>query len=108
MRKVIAITAGGLLAWLVLGWFVGSWLGVDPSRMWLLRGAIWLTGIAAAVFVIWFFWSRLKAERAPEPAATQAGADEIASLIREASSRLPASRGRFGSLPVIFVVGETK
>src|SRR5271166_1879627 len=112
MRKVILITALILLVYLVLGWFAGTWLGLAGTKVWIFRGAIWLIGIVAAAFVIWFFWNKQKQEKAAQAEVEPAATDEIDTLIREAERKLSQSRlakgARFGTVPVVFVVGESK
>ncbi len=93
--------------WLVLAWFIARWLHLQGPSVWILRGALALIGIIAFVIVIWWFIVRDK-ERAEMGPAT--GGDEIDILIREATTRLQASRlGRtahVGNLPLFLFLGE--
>ncbi len=95
------------ILWLVLAWFIASWLHLHGTSAWILRGALALIGIIAFVIVIWLFIIRDK-ERAEMGPAT--GGDEIDILIREATTRLQASRlGRtahVGNLPLFLFLGE--
>jgi type VI secretion system protein ImpL len=104
------IAAAALIVWLVLAWFIGSWLHLQGSSLWILRIALALIGVTAFVVVIWWFWAKDK-ERAEMTPAGAAGGDEIDILIREAEMRLQASQlGRsasIGSLPLYLILGET-
>ena len=63
MRKVVLITVLILLLWLVLAWFIGTWLGLHGGVLWGLRISLWVLGLITAGFVIWFFWRKAKQER---------------------------------------------
>jgi type VI secretion system protein ImpL len=109
MRKIILITAAILVVYCILAWFTGTWIGLEGSKVWMLRGALWALGIAAAGIVIWFFWNKKKQEEAAE-FEDPSGSDDLDLLVREAENRLSASgagKGSLGSLPVVFVIGET-
>jgi type VI secretion system protein ImpL len=99
-----------LIGWLVLAWFIGTWLHLQGSSLWILRIALAVIGLVAFVVVIWWFRLREK-ERAGMGASGGAGGDEIDVLIREAETRLQASKlGRtasVGNLPLFLVLGET-
>jgi type VI secretion system protein ImpL len=105
------LAALALIVWLVLSWFVASWLHLQGSSVWILRIVLALIGIAAFITIVWWFRIRDK-ERAAEMAqGAGGGAAEIDILIREAESRLQASQlgrnARIGNLPALFVVGES-
>jgi len=104
------IAAIALVVWLVLAWFIGSWLHLHGSSLWILRGALALLGVIAFIIVIWWFRVQDK-ERAEMTPGGGAGGDEIDFLIREAETRLQASQlgrsARIGSLPLFLVMGET-
>ncbi|MGA3326628.1 MAG: ImcF-related family protein [Terriglobia bacterium] len=104
------IAAVALIVWLVLAWFIGSWLHLQGSSLWILRIALALIGIAAFIIVIWWFRVKDK-EREQMTAGGGAAGDEIDILIREAEMRLQASQlgrsAKFGSLPLYLVMGET-
>ncbi len=99
-----------LLAWLILDWFMGSWLHLAGTDLWILRIALAVIGVAAFAIVIWLLWMRDK-ERSAQTAGGGAGLDEIDVLIREAETRLKSSKmgakAKLGALPVFFVVGES-
>jgi type VI secretion system protein ImpL len=102
------IAAIALIGWLVLAWFIGSWLHLAGGRLWILRIALACLGLIAFILVVWWFRIRDK-ERAGMAAGS--GADDIDILIREANSRLQQSKlGRGASLdglPVYLVLGES-
>ena len=104
------IAALALIVWLVLAWFIGSWLHLQGSSLWILRIALALIGIAAFITLIWWFRVKDK-ERAEMSPAGAAGGEEIDVLIREAEMRLQASQlgrsARVGNLPLFLVLGET-
>ena len=99
------IAAFILVGWLVLSWFMGSWLHLQGSSLWILRIALALIGVTAFIIVIWLFRVRDK-----ERAGGAAGGDEIDILVREAEMRLQGSQlghsARLGSLPLFLVMGE--
>jgi type VI secretion system protein ImpL len=105
------IAALALIIWLVLSWFIASWLHLQGTSVWILRILMGLIGIGAFITVVWWLrvWDK---ERAAQMAqGTGGGTTEIEVLIREAESRLQASQlgrnARIGNLPLIFVVGES-
>ena len=109
LKYAIAVLA--LIVWLVLSFFIASWLHLQGSSVWILRIVLALIGIAAFITVVWWFRMRDK-ERAAEMAqGAGGGATEIEVLIREAETRLQASqlgrKAKIGNLPLFFVVGES-
>ena len=105
------LAALALIVWLVLSWFIGSWLHLQGSSLWALRIVLAVIGIAAFITLVWWFRTRDKERLAEMPQAAGGAAAEIDILIREAEARLQASKlGRtatIGNLPAIFVVGES-
>src|ERR1039457_5217030 len=81
MRKVVLIVAPILLAYLLLTFFTGSFLGLTGTKLWILRGALWLIGVVAAAVVTWFFWDKQRKAQI-------------------------AKGARIGNLPLILLVGE--
>ena len=57
------VTGGILIVYLVLVWFVGSWLQLHGSDLWILRGGLWLIGLIGAGTFLWFYRKK-KAEQA--------------------------------------------
>ena len=104
------LAALGLIIWLVLAWFLPSWLHLQGSHLWILRIILAVLGIAAFITLVWWFRVQDK-ERAAESAQGASGAAEIDILMREAEARLQASslgrKARLGNLPALFLVGES-
>jgi type VI secretion system protein ImpL len=105
------LTCAVLLVYLVLVWFLGTWVNPPGAGIWVLRVGLWLLGLLGAAFSIWWFRRRDKAAGPPEatPVAPALTA-EIDQLVREAVRRLKSSalgRGAsLGNLPLIFLVGD--
>ena len=55
------INAALLLVWLVLSWFLGSWLGLKGSDLWYLRAGLMALGLIASGFVFVWIYRRRKA-----------------------------------------------
>ena len=112
MRKVVLIVAPILLAYLLLTFFTGSFLGLTGTKLWILRGALWLIGVVAAAVVTWFFWDKQRKEEIAAAPSDEAptGGEEIAVLMRDAERKLSAAQlakgARIGNLPLILLVGE--
>ena len=112
MRKVVLIVIPILLAYLLLTFFTGSLFGLQGTKLWILRGALWMIGIAAAAVVVWFFWDKNKKEKSAAAAAEEAptGGEEIAVLVRDAEKKLASAQlakgARIGNLPAIILLGE--
>jgi type VI secretion system protein ImpL len=105
------VTGGLLLAYLVLVWFLPTWMHLHGSDVWILRAGLWFLGIVAAASVIWFtLRSRRNRSGQPDDVAGQSLSKEIDHLVNEASRRLKTSslgRGaNLGNLPLVFLVGE--
>ena len=105
------LAALALIAWLVLSWFIPSWLHLQGGSVWILRSVLTLTGIAAFITVVWWFRERDKERAAQGVQGAGGGSGEIDILFREAETRLQASQlGRnatIGNLPAFLVVGES-
>lgn len=112
MRKVISIVLPVFIAYLLLTFFTPNLLGLAGGKLWILRVALWLIGLAAAAVVTWFFWDKGKKEASAAVAAEQAaeGGDEIAVLVRDAERKLAAAQlakgAHIGNLPAILLLGE--
>ncbi len=108
-------TALVFLIYLVADWFVGSFLHLEGSDLWILRGVLALIGLAGAVVFLWFYSriSRQKLSMGSAAAGASAGSidAEIATVLREAEARLRSSnlgRGaRLGKLPAVFLMGDS-
>lgn len=106
-------TGAILLPYLVLAWFLGIWLHLQGSNLWILRGGLALLGlIAAAAF--FFFYRKAKAEDEPpseEPEEEDSDTQDVDILVHDAVRKLRGSAlGRsasLGKLPLVFVLGES-
>jgi type VI secretion system protein ImpL len=112
MRKVALIVIPILLAYLLIIFFTGSLLGLQGTKLWILRGALWLIGILAAAVVAWFFWDKNKKEKSAAAAAEEepTGGEEIAVMLRDAEKKLASAQlakgARIGNLSAILLLGE--
>jgi type VI secretion system protein ImpL len=104
------LAALGLIAWLVLSWFLPAWLHSQGNHLWIFRIVLAVIGVAAFLTLVWWFRVQDK-ERAAETAQGASGIAEIDVLMREAESRLQASslgrHARLGNLPALFLLGES-
>jgi type VI secretion system protein ImpL len=105
------VTGAVLLVYLILVWFLGSWLNPPGAGIWVLRIGLWLIGLLGAGFTVWWFRRRAQAESAVESSLVQTAATgDVDLLVREAVRRLKKSalgRGAsLGNLPLIFLVGD--
>jgi len=103
------IIAALLVLYSVLVWFVGSWANPPGAGIWILRIGLWLIGLLAAGFSVWWFLRRRTDDGEP-PEITPAATDEVDLLVRDAVRRLKSStvaRGTsLGNFPLIFLVGD--
>ncbi len=91
-----------LIVWLVLAWYLGTWLGLRTPAVYYLRGALWLLGLAG-------FAGYLLLSPKPTGDAAQGGASaEIDYNFAEASKRMRAARGvkQLSTLPAVFLIGD--
>ena len=101
-----------LLVWLVLSWFLGSWLGLKGSDLWFLRIGLMVLGLIAFGFVFFWIYRRRKAaaDDGSELASGGAGAEDVNLLVHDAERRLRSSKlganATLGRQPVIFLTGE--
>src|SRR5215469_1762857 len=108
---VYFVTGGILLVYLILVWFLGTWLHLHAPDIWILRIALALIGIIATGSFLWFFLKN-KRNQAGEgtDSADGAGTKDIDLLVHEAARRLKSStlgRGAsLGNLPLVFLIGE--
>jgi len=101
-----------LLVWLVLSWFLGSWLGLKGSDLWFLRAGLMALGLIAAGFAFFWIYRRRKAaaEDGIQLASGGAGAEDVNLLVHDAERRLRSSKlganATLGKQPAIFLIGE--
>jgi type VI secretion system protein ImpL len=91
-----------LILWLVLCWFIGSWLHLHGSNLWLLRIGLAVLGLAGFAGYLWLHRSNRSGGGAN---------DEVDLLLHEADARLQASSlgstATVTSLPAIFLLGDS-
>jgi type VI secretion system protein ImpL len=94
-----------LVVWLLLAWFLGTWLGIKPPVLWYLRIGLMLLGIAGFVG---YLLLRPKDQDAPMNEAATNAAREIDFNFTEAQKRIQAATGnkQLNSLPAVFVLGD--
>jgi type VI secretion system protein ImpL len=90
-----------LILWLVLCWFVGSWLHLHGSNLWLLRIGLAVLGLGGFAGYLWLHRSQ----------SSGGAQDEVDLLLHEANARLQASSlggtATVTSLPAIFLLGDS-
>jgi type VI secretion system protein ImpL len=108
------VTALVLLIYLVLVWFLGRWLPLHGSDVWILRGVLAFLGLVGAGVAFWYQYQVKKAkekEAAGDDDSQPGAADDVDALVREAVRRLKHStlgRGtNLGSLPLVYVLGDS-
>jgi type VI secretion system protein ImpL len=101
---VWVVTGLAYLIYAVLVWFLGNWLALHGSTLWLLRIGLWVFGLVAAAVVLWF----VADAASPAPGATGL-AEEIETILDAAESRLAAAqKSRWHALrrmPLTVVLG---
>ena len=99
-----------LALFLVAAFFLPKLLGLQGSSVFILFGLLTILGAAGYAIFLWFMQKKQQAESTGAEVAEAAGAGgdgEIDQLVREADSKLSASKGsRISSLPAIFVIGD--
>jgi type VI secretion system protein ImpL len=99
-----------LLLYLILSWFLGTWLNLKGSDLWILRGGLAFLGLVAAGSFLWFY-HRSRKDSGADAGGSAAGGDDLDLLVHEAVTRLRNSNlGRSASLaklPLVFVLGES-
>ena len=102
------VTAVVLLGYIVLAWFVGTWLHLHGVQLWVLRVLLWLIGFIGAGAFIWFH-RKNSGGHAISPDAGGAMGPEIDQRVHEALERLRAivrSRSaNFGDQTLVLVLG---
>ena len=64
------VTALVLLVYLVLVWFLGRWLPLHGSDVWILRGVLALLGLIGAAVAFWYQYKVKKAKEKRLPGRT--------------------------------------
>src|SRR5271154_4687514 len=106
---VYLVTGIILLVYLVLVWFVGTWLHLLGTSLWFLRGALAVLGLIAAGVFLWFHHKSKKDAEGGGDAPAETG--DIDTIVHTAIRRLKASTlGRGASLsnlPLVFLLGDS-
>jgi type VI secretion system protein ImpL len=106
---VYLVTGIILLVYLVLVWFVGTWLHLLGTSLWFLRGALAVLGLIAAGVFLWFHHKSKKDSEGGADAQAETG--DIDTIVHTAIRRLKAStlgRGAsLGNLPLVFLLGDS-
>lgn len=108
--------SGGLfIIYIVSSYFIAGLTKLTGSDLYILRGGLAAMGISS--YAIFYWWIQKRQARQQQAAAAGGapmaigGADEIDLVIKEAESKLAASKltqeARLAGLPVILLVGET-
>ena len=99
-----------LALFLVAAFFTPKLLGLQGSSFFILFGLLTILGAAGYAIFLWFMQKKQQTESTGAEVAEAAGAGgdgEIDQLVREADSKLSASKGsRISSLPAVFVIGD--
>jgi|HubBroStandDraft_1064217.scaffolds.fasta_scaffold00004_119 type VI secretion system protein ImpL len=106
------VTGIVLLIYLVLVWFLGTWLPLRGNDVWILRIGLAVLGVIAAGVTVWFLHKKKVSESEAEETGEGASeSNDLDLLVREAIRRLKKStlgRGvNLGSLPLVFVLGDS-
>jgi type VI secretion system protein ImpL len=103
-------TAIALIFYLVLAWFAGTWLHLQGTTLWLVRGGLALIGFIGAGAFLWF---HRKLTRDTSESGIGPGAPvltEIDALLNQADQKLKSAKLTAGAslrtLPIVFLLGE--
>src|SRR5208337_512916 len=106
-RRVAILLVGGILiVYLILAWFIGTWLHLAGSSLWILRGTLAFLGVLASGLFLWWYYKVLR--RAGSVAASaEAGSDDMDPLIADAIKRVRSAKQGISlqELPQLFVIG---
>ncbi len=107
---VYLATAIVLVLYMVLAWFVGTWLHLQGASLWLVRGGLALIGLVGAGVFLWFHrkLTRDAGELGVGPGAPVL--TEIDALLNHADQKLKSAKITAGAslrtLPIVFLLGE--
>ena len=100
------ITAVFLLIYLVLAWFAGAFAGVNGSRLWALRLALFAIGFVAVGLFLWFD-EKLKRDRRMSGSNAHFFT-ELDALVALAANQLKQRNGmQLSDMPILYVIGES-
>ena len=105
---VYLITGAVLVVYLVLIWFLGTWLNLRGSDLWIFRGVLAFVGLVGAGVSLWFYHrNKKRAEGFGEP--SRGSAPDVDLVVHDAVRRLRSSNQPGASLsrsPVIILIGD--
>ena len=113
-KKILAATTTGALLWIWLVWWLGGAMGLAGADLWIMRGVLWVLGLAAAGAIAFMLLKQLKKD--PGGAARTEDIDQAMAAARTAlSGARPAAatggrasgRAAIGSLPMVIVTGAS-
>jgi type VI secretion system protein ImpL len=100
-----------LIIWLILSWFLGSWLHLKSSQIWFLRIGLAVIGVIGFVAYLLLMRSSRQGAATSTPAGSPGAAQDIDYVFTEASNRLRASNRTkaktVAGLPAIFILGDS-
>lgn len=100
--RILAFTTSAVVVVALLGWMIGSWLGLSGWWLWGVRAGVWILGMALVALVTRIWASRDSGGSSKEP-------DLIDQLLVEARKRLAGAgvraRGILRRAPVVLVAG---
>lgn len=105
---VYLVTGAVLVVYLVLVWFLGTWLNLHGSDLWILRGVLAVLGLIGAGLSLWFYHRNKKATEGFVESAP-GSAQDVDLIVHDAVRRLRSSSQAGASLsksPVIILLGE--
>jgi type VI secretion system protein ImpL len=105
---VYLVTGAVLVVYLVLVWFLGTWLNLHGADLWILRGVLAALGLLGAGLSLWFYHRNKKAEDGFAESAP-GSAQDVDLIVHDAVRRLRSSSQSGASLsksPVIILIGE--
>ena len=97
---VYLVTGIILLVYLVLVWFVGTWLHPPGAGIWILRGGLALIGLIASAAFLWFHHKSKEAEADGDQPVGQRGLFHIAHAVDVHGHKIVASEHLAGDLRV--------
>ena len=108
---VYLATGAVLLIWLILAWFIGTWLHPRDAGIWILRGGLALLGLIGGGIFLWFHHKTQSQQSGLGPSQGDGSAEDVDLLVHDAVKRLRQSRlgagASLGKLPLVFLLGPS-
>src|SRR3954469_21833732 len=107
--------AGAYVVYMATAYGTAKLMNLTGDKFYIFFGALTVLGLLACGAFIWFKnkYSSSGSSSSPQAASGDGGGggDEVDILIREAESRLAASKmaqgANIGNLPLLFIIGES-